>query len=245
VHYYLQLSEGDPTSDPITLWSNGGPGCTSLKGAFEEIGQLVFNASSVAAGEAVAVAAASAASASSSEPAVPRLYYNPQGWTRKSSMLYFEHPTGVGFSYCDSCVAPGAAGGVKPGCNCAANDTSAALDNYDVLTAFFARYPELSTNEFFITGESYVTRRGEVHQRVSGRTFWCVWHTYCRSHRDPPLLLSFFPRYAGIYIPMMMEQIMDRGLSVRVQQCVQRYVQCVQCVRQCSPVCCSCPCESP
>jgi hypothetical protein len=47
VHYYLQLSEGDPKTDPITLWSNGGPGCTSLKGAFEELGQLVFNRDSI------------------------------------------------------------------------------------------------------------------------------------------------------------------------------------------------------
>ena len=63
-------------TDPIVLWSNGGPGCTSLKGAFEELGQLVFNASSVAAGS------------------VPQLYYNPLGWTKSASMLYFEHPTG-------------------------------------------------------------------------------------------------------------------------------------------------------
>ncbi len=36
MHYYLQLSEGSPSADPLTLWSNGGPGCTSLKGGFEE-----------------------------------------------------------------------------------------------------------------------------------------------------------------------------------------------------------------
>ena len=96
------------------------------------MGQLVFNASS----------------ASAAEDGVPRLYYNPDGWTRKSSMLYFEHPTGVGFSYCDACV------GIT-GCSCVANDTTAALDNYDTITAFFAAFPEFKTNQFFITGESY------------------------------------------------------------------------------------------
>jgi len=149
VHYHLTLSEENPATDPITLWSNGGPGCTSLKGAFEEVGQLVFNASSVSAAR---------------DDGAPRLYYNPSGWTRKSSVLVFEHPTGVGFSYCDACV------GVA-GCNCAANDTTAALDNYDTITAFFRAFPELAKNDFFITGESY----------------------------------------AGIYIPMLVEQIMDRG----------------------------------
>ena len=47
-----------------------------LAGAFEELGQLVFNASSM-----------------ESDP--PSLYYNPLGWTRLSTMLYFESPPGV------------------------------------------------------------------------------------------------------------------------------------------------------
>merc|ERR1719345_595111 len=76
VHYYLQLSENDPSTDPITLWSNGGPGCTSLKGAFEELGQLVFNVDSVD------------PNATAGTP--PTLFHNPVGWTRLSSMLYFE-----------------------------------------------------------------------------------------------------------------------------------------------------------
>jgi len=42
MHYYFQASEGaSPSTDPLTLWMNGGPGCTSLKGGFEELGQLV------------------------------------------------------------------------------------------------------------------------------------------------------------------------------------------------------------
>lgn len=58
---------------------NGGPGCTSVKGAFEELGQLVFNRKSNVTGNAV-----------------PKLFYNPLAWTRSSSMLYFESPPGVG-----------------------------------------------------------------------------------------------------------------------------------------------------
>eukprot|EP01052_Picozoa_sp_SAG31_P036382 SAG31_NODE_4531_length_3158_cov_4.651193_5_plen_173_part_00 len=84
MHYYLQLSEGDPKSDPVTLWMNGGPGCTSLKGGFEELGQLVFNRHSFV----------------ENTSAAPKMYYNPQGWTQKSTMLYF----GEFFSGC--CAFP-------------------------------------------------------------------------------------------------------------------------------------------
>ena len=48
---------------------NGGPGCTSLKGGFEELGQLVFNYHSLD---------------DPSNP-VPTLSYNPYGWTRVRS----------------------------------------------------------------------------------------------------------------------------------------------------------------
>lgn len=45
---------------------NGGPGCTSLKGGFEELGQLVFNYKSL----------------DDPKNMVPTLSYNPYGWTQ-------------------------------------------------------------------------------------------------------------------------------------------------------------------
>ena len=97
---------------------NGGPGCTSLKGGFEELGQLVFNRHSFTENTTLA----------------PKMYYNPVGWTRKSTMLYFESPPGVGFSYCDSCVG-------NATCDCVATDVSTAEDNYDALVSFFDGFP--------------------------------------------------------------------------------------------------------
>lgn len=129
MHYYLQLSEGNPATDPVTLWMNGGPGCTSLKGGFEELGQLVFNR----------------ASFTQNETAAPELFYNPLGWTKLSTMLYFESPPGVGFSYCDECLG-------NTTCDCVADDMSTAEDNYDALVSFFKGFPELKSNEFYITG---------------------------------------------------------------------------------------------
>jgi cathepsin A (carboxypeptidase C) len=51
-------------------------------------------------------------------------------------------PAGVGFSYCDYA-------------NCTASDTSTAVDNHNVLKAFFKGFPEFAKNDFYITGESY------------------------------------------------------------------------------------------
>jgi len=71
------------------------------------------------------------------------LYANPYTWNNISNVLFLEAPAGVGFSYCDT-----------PG-GLIANDTTNAADNLAAVTAFFAGFPEYSSNEFFITGESY------------------------------------------------------------------------------------------
>lgn len=42
VHYFFFPSQNSPTTDPVLLWLNGGPGCSSLLGSSQENGPWVF-----------------------------------------------------------------------------------------------------------------------------------------------------------------------------------------------------------
>ncbi|EFP88343.2 uncharacterized protein PGTG_14427 [Puccinia graminis f. sp. tritici CRL 75-36-700-3] len=68
-----------PTENPaaaknLALWTNGGPGCSSLLGAFQENGPIMW------------------------DQGKPKAVKNPNSWSQASSMLYLEHPVNVGFS---------------------------------------------------------------------------------------------------------------------------------------------------
>lgn len=41
-HYVFYPAYDEPTSKPLVLWLNGGPGCSSLQGAVNENGPFVF-----------------------------------------------------------------------------------------------------------------------------------------------------------------------------------------------------------
>ncbi|EJU03580.1 alpha/beta-hydrolase [Dacryopinax primogenitus] len=68
-----------PTSAPegskhLTIWLNGGPGCSSLMGFLQENGPIMFL------------------------PGMDKPEYNPEGWTTATNMLYIDQPIGTGFS---------------------------------------------------------------------------------------------------------------------------------------------------
>ncbi|KAK7385054.1 hypothetical protein VNO78_30761 [Psophocarpus tetragonolobus] len=74
--YYFVEAEQDPQKKPLTLWLNGGPGCSSIGGgAFTELG-----------------------------PFYPKgdgrgLRRNSMAWNKASNLLFVESPAGVGWSY--------------------------------------------------------------------------------------------------------------------------------------------------
>ncbi|KAH7683313.1 Peptidase S10 serine carboxypeptidase protein [Dioscorea alata] len=72
--YYFAEAETDPTSKPLVLWLNGGPGCSSVGvGAFSENGPF--------------------------RPSGEVLVKNEYSWNKEANMLYLETPAGVGFSF--------------------------------------------------------------------------------------------------------------------------------------------------
>jgi len=73
--YWLVESANDPSTDPLILWLNGGPGCSSFAGLMSENGPFFPNPDG-------------------------KLIAAPYSWNKFASVLYLESPAGVGFSYC-------------------------------------------------------------------------------------------------------------------------------------------------
>jgi serine carboxypeptidase-like clade 1 len=122
--YYLVLSERDPASDPVVLWLNGGPGCSSFDGFVYENGPFNFERGSIPGG-------------------LPKLQLNPYSWSKVSSMMYLDSPAGVGMSYSSNKS------------DYTTGDMKTAADAHTFLLKWFELYPELQSNPFYISGESY------------------------------------------------------------------------------------------
>jgi len=74
--YYFVESPQNSSTNPLVLWLNGGPGCSSLGyGAMEELGPFRVNGDGVS------------------------LYKNDYAWNNEANVLFLESPAGVGFSY--------------------------------------------------------------------------------------------------------------------------------------------------
>ncbi|KAI3394111.1 hypothetical protein diail_3235 [Diaporthe ilicicola] len=75
--YWFFAARSAPTTAPLVLWLNGGPGCSSMIGLFQEHGPCHFVDGN----------------------STPSL--NQYSWNTYANMLYVDQPIGTGFSYGD------------------------------------------------------------------------------------------------------------------------------------------------
>ncbi|KAA8911273.1 hypothetical protein TRICI_003853 [Trichomonascus ciferrii] len=78
--YWFFESRNDPKNDPVILWLNGGPGCSSLTGLFFELGPASIN--------------------SDAEPV-----HNPYSWNNNASVIFLDQPVNTGYSYSSGSVS--------------------------------------------------------------------------------------------------------------------------------------------
>ncbi|XP_057965128.1 serine carboxypeptidase 2-like [Malania oleifera] len=128
--YYFVEAIHDPSSKPLILWLNGGPGCSSFGvGAMGDWSIIIWGGWTKL----------------SSRPANP-VSKAPWlgGGKRVANVLFVESPAGVGFSYSNTTSDYNLSG-----------DKRTAEDTYTFLMRWFKRYPLYKNRDFYIMGESY------------------------------------------------------------------------------------------
>ncbi|KAG6421209.1 hypothetical protein SASPL_117759 [Salvia splendens] len=144
--YWFFEAEEDPSSKPIVLWLNGGPGCSSIAyGLAEEIGPLHI------------------------EKDGKTLYLNRYSWNKVANILFVDSPVGVGFSYSNSYSDLLSNGDKRTGTVLfllpsiktnsvyfdAATSVLAAADNLKFIEKWLERFPQFKGTDLYLTGESY------------------------------------------------------------------------------------------
>lgn len=95
-------SQSDPTSDPVVLWLNGGPGCSSLDGFLSENGPLHVCDLGKESCNLAFMKVYMFGFWFKVKDDGNTLYENPYSWNKIANVIYLESPAGVGYSYDDN-----------------------------------------------------------------------------------------------------------------------------------------------
>ncbi|PHH89320.1 hypothetical protein CDD83_6285 [Cordyceps sp. RAO-2017] len=124
--FWFFESRNDPANDPVMLWLNGGPGCSSFTGLFDELGPASIESKKV--------------EGTSETWRVFQKKSRVHAANNSASVIFIDQPVNVGYSYSENPV----------------NSTRAAsADIYSLLTLFFHHFPHYAKQDFYIAGESY------------------------------------------------------------------------------------------
>ncbi|KAL4437083.1 hypothetical protein ABPG75_004222 [Micractinium tetrahymenae] len=125
IFYAFVESEDNPDQDPLLVWLQGGPGCSSLGiGLFQEIGPFSFDFRR-----------------NISKPALGR---NAFSWHKFANVLFLDTPAFTGFSRSTDNVTGHYWG-----------DDNTTADNLLALRAFYSRFPDMAARPLVLAGQGY------------------------------------------------------------------------------------------
>ncbi|KAK9768611.1 hypothetical protein K7432_000598 [Basidiobolus ranarum] len=75
LYYWFFESRHKPSTDPVILWLNGGPGCSSFTGLLMELGPCRV------------------------KPDGSGVDFNPHSWNKNANVIFLDQPAGVGYSW--------------------------------------------------------------------------------------------------------------------------------------------------
>lgn len=159
--YFIEARNVDPTTAPLTVWLNGGPGDPSLVGLFSNNGPCMIDYNG-------------------------NVQYNKYSWNNASNMIYIDQPTQTGLSYsvplngyidpvsgyfvtlpsavCPDYVDPSSCGTFSNGnLSQTANSTPAAAPNvWKTLQGLAGAFPQYARKNVALSTESYGGHYGPV-----------------------------------------------------------------------------------